>query len=172
MKKGLFIVGIGFLIIAGFLWYFAAAPMAPVITNFDECAAAGNPIMESFPRKCMANGTTFTEVPCYLREDKIRVDAPLPNSQVLSPLKATGEARGCWYFEASFPVRLLDANGKELVAMPATAQGEWMTADFVPFEVTLEFDKPKTATGILRFERDNPSGLPEHDASVEIPVRF
>jgi len=31
------------------------------INNFDECAAAGNPIMESYPRQCMANGKTFTE---------------------------------------------------------------------------------------------------------------
>ena len=29
------------------------------ITNFDECVAAGNPVMESFPEQCMANGETF-----------------------------------------------------------------------------------------------------------------
>ena len=31
------------------------------ITNFEQCAAAGNPIMESYPRRCNANGQTFTE---------------------------------------------------------------------------------------------------------------
>ncbi|MBU0662471.1 hypothetical protein KKH30_01365 [Candidatus Micrarchaeota archaeon] len=31
------------------------------VTNFDECIAAGNPAMESYPRKCSANGETFTE---------------------------------------------------------------------------------------------------------------
>ena len=31
------------------------------ITNFDECIAAGNPAMESYPRQCMANGQTFVE---------------------------------------------------------------------------------------------------------------
>lgn len=31
------------------------------ITNFDECAAAGNPVMESYPRQCMANGQNFVE---------------------------------------------------------------------------------------------------------------
>jgi hypothetical protein len=31
------------------------------ITNFDECVAAGNPVMESYPRQCSANGQTFTE---------------------------------------------------------------------------------------------------------------
>jgi predicted negative regulator of RcsB-dependent stress response len=29
------------------------------ITNYDECVAAGNPIMESFPEQCSANGRTF-----------------------------------------------------------------------------------------------------------------
>jgi len=33
----------------------------PQITSFEECAAAGNPIMESYPRKCSANGETFVE---------------------------------------------------------------------------------------------------------------
>jgi hypothetical protein len=32
------------------------------ISTFEECAAAGNPIMESYPRKCSADGKTFTEV--------------------------------------------------------------------------------------------------------------
>jgi hypothetical protein len=31
------------------------------ITNFEECVNAGNPIMESYPRQCVANGVTFTE---------------------------------------------------------------------------------------------------------------
>lgn len=32
------------------------------ISSFEECAAAGNPVMESYPRRCNANGETFTEV--------------------------------------------------------------------------------------------------------------
>jgi hypothetical protein len=31
------------------------------IDSFEECVAAGNPVMESFPRKCSADGKTFTE---------------------------------------------------------------------------------------------------------------
>lgn len=31
------------------------------ITNFEECAAAGNPVMESYPRQCRADGQTFVE---------------------------------------------------------------------------------------------------------------
>lgn len=32
------------------------------INSFEECIAAGNPAMESYPRQCMAGGRTFTEV--------------------------------------------------------------------------------------------------------------
>lgn len=29
--------------------------------NFEECVQAGNPVMESYPRQCRSNGTTFVE---------------------------------------------------------------------------------------------------------------
>lgn len=31
------------------------------ITNFEECAAAGNPVTQSYPRQCSANGQGFVE---------------------------------------------------------------------------------------------------------------
>ena len=102
----------------------------------------------------------------------VQVTSPAPNALVSSPLVVTGQARGTWYFEASFPVRLLDADGTILAVAPAQAQGEWMTEEFVPFAVTLVFAMPATSTGTLVLEKDNPSGLPENAASVEIPVQF
>ncbi len=105
-------------------------------------------------------------------KDIIQVDSPLSDSVVKSPLKIIGSARGAWYFEASFPVRIFDSNGKELGVIPAQAKGDWMTTDFVPFEATLVFQIPTTETGTLVLEKDNPSGLPENSDSVSIPVRF
>lgn len=32
------------------------------ISDFDSCVAAGNPVMESYPRQCSANGKIFSEV--------------------------------------------------------------------------------------------------------------
>lgn len=107
-----------------------------------------------------------------LLNDKIFVSQPLKNTVVKSPLVVKGEARGNWYFEASFPVVLIDANGKELALSPAQAKTDWMTTEFVPFEVTLTFSTPLTKTGTLILKKDNPSGLPENDASISIPVRF
>lgn len=105
-------------------------------------------------------------------DELIRVSNPGIGQLVTSPLVVTGEARGPWYFEASFPLKLLDDNGVVLAIGYAQAQGEWMTTDFVPFSGTLTFDPPSTPTGVLILEKDNPSGLPEYADQREIPVQF
>ncbi|MBX4216124.1 Gmad2 immunoglobulin-like domain-containing protein [Candidatus Parcubacteria bacterium] len=145
---------------------------ARLADSFERCAALGFPVAESYPRQCHALGKSFTETLAPSAADKIKVSSPLPNALVKSPLTVTGEARGTWYFEASFPVRLLDANGKELAVIPAQATSDWMTTEFVPFKATLIFALPSTAEGTLILEKDNPSGLPENDDSISIPVRF
>jgi len=105
-------------------------------------------------------------------DDWIWVLNPMPSETVTSPLTISGEARGNWYFEASFPAKLLDGNGNLLVQIPVQAQGEWMTTEYVPFSATLTFSKPSTVNGTLVLEKDNPSGLPEHANELRIPVLF
>jgi hypothetical protein len=106
------------------------------------------------------------------KEALIRVESPVPGEAISSPLVVRGEARGPWYFEATFPVTLLDAGGEVVLAHYAQARDEWMTNDFVPFTATLVFDAPKTADGVLVLSKSNASGLPEHDDELRIPVRF
>ncbi len=103
---------------------------------------------------------------------QVFVGRPSIGALVTSPLAVEGEARGTWYFEASFPVRLLDGNGIEIGRVPAQAQGDWMTTEFVPFRAEIQFVMPSTPTGTLVLEKDNPSGLPEHADEVRFPVRF
>lgn len=105
-------------------------------------------------------------------KDLVYVEGPLPGTKITSPLVVTGRARGNWYFEASFPVKLLDGNGNQIAIAPAQAQGDWMTVDYVPFSVTLTFAQPVTATGTLILQKDNPSGEPQFDDLVSIPVTF
>jgi spore germination protein GerM len=84
-----------------------------------------------------------------------------------------GQARGSWYFEASFPIKLLDSSGKELAVTIAQAQSDWMTADFVPFKAVINLSVlPEINEGILVFQKDNPSGLPKNDKEVRVPVYF
>jgi hypothetical protein len=106
------------------------------------------------------------------KEDIIVVDYPKPNDLVTSPLVVTGKARGTWYFESSFPVTLTFGTNTSEIQTYATAQGEWMTEEFVPFTVTIEFSQPAATKGILTLTKDNPSDLRELDDSISIPVRF
>ncbi len=117
-------------------------------------------------------GSNTSSARSSVDQSYVEVTSPQPNGVVTSPLTVSGRARGTWYFEASFPVRLLDGNGNEIAIAPAQAQSDWMTTEFVPFIVTLTFAAPSTDEGILVLEKDNPSGLPEHAAEVRIPVRF
>ena len=117
------------------------------------------------PGATAAGDTTVTQRPIHVSE-------PRAGATVTSPLKVTGEARGSWYFEASFPVRLVDSQGRVLDEAPATAQGEWMTEKFVPFGAVLTFQPPTGTSGRLILEKHNASGLPQHSDSVVIPVRF
>ncbi len=106
--------------------------------------------------------------------ENITVHTPMSGGLVTSPLTITGEARGPWFFEASFPVMLTNWDGLIIAEGVATAQSDWMTEEFVPFTATLTFEKPKLypERGTLILKKDNPSGLPEHDAAFEMPVRF
>lgn len=105
----------------------------------------------------------------------IRLESPLPYSEVASPLAISGKARGNWFFEASFPVFLVDWDGKIIAQGIATAGSEWMTTDFVPFTATLTFNKADISgqysnRGALILKKDNPSGLPQYDDALEVPV--
>ncbi len=105
--------------------------------------------------------------------DTIVVTSPAVHGTITSPLSITGKARGTWYFEASAPVALLDSNGSIIAQGTITAQGDWMTTDFVPFTGSLSFP-PQAAgsVGTLVLTNDNPSGDPAKQKTLDIPVQF
>ncbi len=105
-------------------------------------------------------------------KDAIKVGHPEKGEIISSPLKIKGKARGNWYFEGDFPLELKDMSGNTLVKTYASAKGEWMTEDYVPFETTLTFDVADANNGYLILHNANASGLPEHDRSITIPVKF
>jgi hypothetical protein len=145
----------------------------PTITSFEECVAAGNPILESDPERCRtADGRTFTrDIGNALKmQDRIRVTAPQPGDTIGNTVTVEGEARGMWYFEASFPIEVRDVSDTVIGQGIAQAQGEWMTTDFVPFAASITIDAGQTGHGFLILRKDNPSGLPEHDAELRVPI--
>lgn len=129
-------------------------------------------VREGNPAGSMPTSGCGTDATSTATSTMIIVNQPQPGETIASPVRIAGEARGNWYFEASFPISLYDGSGKLLAQMPAQAQGEWMTTEFVPFSVDMSFPLPSTATGTLVLEKDNPSGLPENAAQVSIPVKF
>ncbi len=111
--------------------------------------------------------------------DMIVVTSPQNEAVITSPLAISGQARGGWYFEASFPFVLTNWNGLIIAEGFATAEGYWMTSEFVPFTASLNFINPYKVgdpdfmkRGTLIINNNNASGLPEHDRAIEIPVRF
>lgn len=139
-----------------------------------------NGVVET-PTSTPTGNDTDTEIPADIREhieskaDLIRVDVPEPYATVTSPLTVTGVARGNWYFEATFPIDVVDWNGLIIGQGFAEATDDWMTTEFVPFEGTVTFEIPEDTPfhrGTLIIRKSNASGLPEHDDALEIPIRF
>lgn len=109
------------------------------------------------------------------KSNRIKLTSPAPFATITSPLTITGSARGNWFFEASFPIVVVDGGGKIVGEGVAQADGDWMTEDFVPFTATITFetaDYMMGTRGTLILMRDNPSGLPENNDALEVPVLF
>jgi Immunoglobulin-like domain of bacterial spore germination len=126
------------------------------------------------------------------KADLIKLVSPVPGGVIENGVTVSGQARGQWFFEASFPVVLTNWDGLIIAEGIATAEGEWMTTEFVPFSATLNFVNPYSEGnpdymkgGSLILKKDNPSGLPENDKvnaegregalghdALEIPIRF
>lgn len=153
-------------------------PALDEIVSFEGCAEAGYPVQESYPRRCaLPDGRVYAEEiemqPEYSNasEDLIRVENPHPGGVVGKEFVVTGEARGYWFFEASFPIEVVGADGNTIAGSYATTEGDWMTEGFVSFKSEV-IDLPSAYTGpaTLILKKDNPSGLPENDASISIPI--
>ena len=171
----IYVIG-GIVIIGGMIWAgFYLRPTKVEVQGFDDCVKAGYPVLESYPRQCKTpDGKTFTEdIGNELEKTNlIQLTNPRPNQTIESPLEVTGMARGFWFFEASFPIKLYDEKGNLLGTAIAQAQSDWMTENFVPFRANLEFPFSTTKKGVLVLEKDNPSGLPENADELKIPVTF
>lgn len=116
--------------------------------------------------------TTQTQSATYQNADSnmIVVSQPAAGARVGNTFTVSGQARGGWYFEASFPLRVFDSTGTELVVMPVQAGSDWMTPNFVPFTVQVLIPGNYKGSATLVLHNDNPSGLPENDASITIPI--
>jgi len=120
----------------------------------------GNPSMPMPTTGC----GSISELP------EVTVTSLQPNQTVISPIMIQGQAKGSWYFEAVFPIKLMDEQGTVLGQTQAQATSDWMTDAFVPFTAELAYQAAATSSGWLVFNNDNPSGLPENSKEFKLPV--
>ncbi len=99
------------------------------------------------------------------------VHYPLPGSEIQSPLKINGQARGTWFFEGSFSIAVVDLDGNKIAEGIAFSEGDWMTEDYVIFnsEIPFEISEEKVEAKLI-FDAANPSDLPENEKSFEMPI--
>lgn len=55
-----FIISLSIIVLGGYFVIQKSNYVEPV-SSFEVCVAAGNPVMESYPRKCTYRGVTYTE---------------------------------------------------------------------------------------------------------------
>lgn len=102
--------------------------------------------------------------------ERVIVTSPASGARVGPTFTVAGEAPGPWYFEASFPIKVVDANNNFIGQGIAQAQSDWMTVGQVPFLATVTVAPGYSGPATLVLLKDNPSGMPENDDSVSMPV--
>ncbi len=112
-------------------------PTTPTVSNFDECIAAGNPAMESYPRQCRHEDQTFTEVieipgdekPCtkeYMPvcgEVQVQcIKAPCPPLKTTYPNRCMAENAGAQDIQEGS----CQEEGPDLKGTCESAEGTWL----------------------------------------------
>ncbi len=93
-----------------------------------------------------------------------------PNSKVHGVVSYRGGIKNNYFFEANIRINVLDMNKKVLKSDFATATTEWMTSGPVSFEGSFDFSGLPKGPAYFEIQNDNPSGLPENDKSILIPI--
>ncbi len=199
--RPIWFVAIAFVIIVLVSGYFLhnkkVAPPAPVITlkNFDDCRDHNFPVIQSYPEQCTgpdgviyfqdlseASTSTATSTGNILATSTFSYKSDVfltnlsKNQIITSPLHIEGQAKGNWYFEASFPIKITNSKGAILGQGLAKAIGDWMSTSTVPFSADITFvvhlSPNASTTGYIVFSKDNPSDIPANGDSFKIPVVF
>jgi hypothetical protein len=164
-EKVLVVILILVIFILGYSVYCFILKNKPVVCLTDTKECSDDSYVSRIPPDC-------NFAPCPGEKEGILVSSPKRNERIRSPLKIEGQARGFWFFEAQFTAELFDANDNFLGKAILTAKDDWMTENFVLFEGELNFPRPSTSLGNLKFLSANPSGLAENQRVFEVPIQL
>ena len=148
------------------------------VVSSQTCAPSGAPAVSTGTgSKPVTVGTSTTRMiftPASAAND-IHIDSPIVNATLhpSTPIKLSGQARGSWFFEATFGAELTDAKGKVISVGKVQSQGDWMVDSMVQFTGSIPYvQQPYGSRGYVVLKKDNPSDMRQFDASVKIPVLF
>jgi len=159
------------LLLAGLAYYFYSSNAANSYLVAETCLESGG-VWNYTDETCqMDEANSANSEPVRADGDDFDGLAVFPTWSALEPatfpILVDGEARGPWFFEATFPVEIRLNDGVILAEGYAQAQDEWMTTEVVPFYAELKKkDGAPDYVGVaaLVLKKANASGLPEHDA--------
>lgn len=140
------------ILVVGAAWFISERTPQPTTTGTQQGIAPGEP-----------NGQETVS---------ITIKKPVAGSTVGKTIEISGKAPGTWFFEASFPIKLVAEDGRIIGTSTAQAQGDWMTTELVPFTATMHVREAAGTNATLVFMKDNPSGLPENAGSATIPLEY
>jgi hypothetical protein len=105
-----------------------------------------------------------------IKTEDIHLDTPRPNESIGQRISILGEAKGTWFFEASFPVHIEDNRGNIIKEHYAETEKEWMTEEFVPFKANFELNNSYVGSGTLVIKKANPSDSPIDNQEIRVPI--
>lgn len=94
----------------------------------------------------------------------------VPNAKVHGILSYRGSIKGGYFFEGNIRIIILDADKNVLKESNGIAKSEWMIEGPVDFEGNIDFTGMPSTSGYFRIANDNPSGDPENDKFIDIPI--
>lgn len=118
--------------------------------------AACSPAPPATPTPTPSEPPTASSTPPGASE--IKLATPELGERASSPLIVKGEAPRDWFFEAVFPVKLVDHQGNVLAEAPAKAEQDWTNQSLarITFTAELKFDVKTDTQVLLVLEEDMP----------------
>lgn len=93
-----------------------------------------------------------------------------PGDTVSGVLNFSGIVQNGYFFEGNIGINILDENKKVLKRGNAMATTEWMTAEPVSFEGSIDLTGLTPGSGYIQIANDNPSDMRENDKFIYIPI--
>ena len=115
------------------------------------------------------NNPTESQIFTSSKGQKLEILQPKIDQEIACPLEISGKIAGNWFFEASFPIEIMQ-NGEKIDTIVATAKEEWMTTNPVLFSANYDCQNCQEGSLDLVFKKDNPSGLPENDDEIKVKL--